>query len=84
MKSGFKDRTAIKDQRPKDKPVDGKKSPWDFTCPQYDQRTSCFVNAGTNYGVGFKQPVGHQGDATIKGPTLPQGNVNTMNLKVYE
>lgn len=59
MKSGFKDPIAIKKQDPKDKPVDGKKSPWDFTCPQYDQRSSCFVNAGTHYGVGHKQPVGH-------------------------
>jgi hypothetical protein len=58
MKSGFKDPTAIKNQKPKDKPVDGKNSPWDFRCPQYDERSSNFVNAGTHYGVGHRQPVG--------------------------
>ncbi len=34
------------------------KSPWDFTCPEYDERTSCYVNAGSHYGVGHRQPVG--------------------------
>lgn len=80
MKSGFKDPIAIKKQDPKDKPVDGKKSPWDFTCPQYDQRSSCFVNAGTHYGVGHKQPVGHPGNPTVSAPTLPFGRPETMEV----
>jgi hypothetical protein len=59
MKTGFKDPIAIKNQRPEDKPKDKQTSlGWDFRCPQYDQRTSCFVNAGTHYGIGHKQPVG--------------------------
>lgn len=78
MKSGFKDPTAIKSQRPKDKPVDGKNSPWDSTCPQYDQRSSCYVNAGTHYGVGSKQPVGHSGPTKQFVDVLPQGRVKTM------
>jgi hypothetical protein len=78
MKTGFKDRTAPKDQKPKDKPVDGKKSPWDFSCPQYDQRSSCFVNAGTNYGTGIKQPVGT--DTHSNSYAVPVGRVNTMRL----
>lgn len=80
MKSGFKDPTDIKSQSPKDKPVDGKKSPWDFTCPQYDQRSSCFVNAGTHYGVGSRQPVGKQGNPSSSADTLPMGRVNTMRI----
>ncbi len=80
MKSGFKDPAAIKNQKPQDKPIDGKKSPWDFTCPQYDQRSSCFVKAGTNYGVGYKQPVGHEGNAKSKVDVLPMGKVNTMRV----
>lgn len=80
MKSGFKDPISIKDQKPKDKPMDGKKSPWDFTCPQYDQRSSCFVNAGTHYGVGHRQPVGHEGNPKSRAPTLPMGRVNTMEV----
>jgi hypothetical protein len=78
MKTGFKDPTAIKNQRPEDKPKDGKKSPWDFTCPQYDQRTSNFVNAGTHYGVGHKQPVGHQNDPKQRVDVLPFGRPSTL------
>lgn len=78
MKSGFKDPIAIKNQSPKDKPVDGKNSPFDFTCPQYDQRSSCFVNAGTHYGVGHRQPVGKM-SASNNGP-IPYGNVQTMRV----
>lgn len=32
--------------------------PWDFEAPQYDMRSSCFVQAGCDYGTGFKQPMG--------------------------
>ena len=78
MKSGFKDPIAIKGQRPTDKPVDGKKSPWDFTCPQYDQRSSCFVNAGTHYGVGHNQPVGHEGAPKQRVDVMPFGRPSTM------
>jgi len=80
MKSGFKDPIAIKKQNPMDKPKDGKKSPWDFTCPQYDQRSSCFVNAGTHYGVGHAQPVGHEGNPRSKVECLPYGRVKTMEV----
>lgn len=84
MKTGFKDRTEIKKQDPKDKPQDSKPYPlgWDFRCPQYDQRSSCFVNTGTHYGTGIKQPVGHKGDAEMRANCLPYGKVNT--LKTYE
>ncbi len=78
MKSGFKDPIAIKNQEPKDKPVEGKNSPWDFRCPQYDERSSCYVNAGTHYGVGHNQPVGHGGNPKVTADCLPKGRVNTM------
>lgn len=80
MKSGFKDPIAIKKQSPKDHPKDGKKSPWDFTCPQYDERSSCFVNAGTHYGVGHRQPVGKHGNPSEKAATLPSGRPATMEV----
>lgn len=80
MKSGFSEPNAIKNQKPKDKPVDGKNSPWDFRCPQYDQRHSNFVNAGTHYGVGINQPVGHPGNPKARVSTLPYGRVNTMKV----
>lgn len=79
-KSGFKDPSAIKQQRELDSPVDGKKSPWDFRCPQYDQRTSNFINAGTHYGVATNQPVGREGNPKERAPCLPFGRVNTMRI----
>jgi len=82
MKSGFKDPAAIKSQKPKDKPIDGKPYPlgWDFRCPQYDQRSSVFVNAGTDYGVGMKQPIGSKNEPKQRVDTLPFGRVDTMQV----
>lgn len=78
MKSGFSDPIKIKNQRPEDKPVDGKNSPWDFRCPQYDQRSSNFVNAGTHYGVGYAQPVGTEKHKNSN--VIPKGRVETMRV----
>ena len=68
MKTGFKNPIAVKE---------GKKikSPWNFDQPPYDERTSCFVNAGTNYGVGHKTPVGK---FEASGYSIPSNKVNTM------
>lgn len=81
-KAGFKEPNAIKKQVPGDKPIDGKKSPWDFTCPQYDQRSSCFVNAGTNYGDGHRQPVGHFGNPKDPVEVMPYGT--RMHVGKYD
>lgn len=72
-KSGFKDPIA---------PPSGKekKSPWDYRCPTYDERTSCYVNAGSHYGVGHTNPVGHDGKVKQRVPTMPFGKVNTMKV----
>jgi len=78
MKSGFHDPIAIKNQQPKDKPSGRKPNVWDFSCPQYDERSSNFINAGTHYGVGHTQPVGHVGNPKEKAATLPTGRVKTM------
>ena len=78
QKSGFSDPARIKDQNPQDKPKEGVKSPWDFRCPQYDERSSNFVNAGTHYGVGLKQPVGHTGNPKQFADTLPQTRRDTL------
>jgi|SRR5271170_1287427 len=85
MKSGFDDPIAIKKQNPKDKPAD--KMPetiWDFRCPQYDERSSCFVNTGTHYGVGHRQPVGRMGNPKEKASTLPQDRRNVTSMEVDE
>ncbi len=78
--SHFSDPDKIKSQRPEDKPKDGKNSLWDFRCPQYDQRSSCFVNAGTHYGVGINQPVGHKGNPKERVDVLPFGRPETMRV----
>jgi hypothetical protein len=77
-KSGFADPARIKAEREKEMPKDGKNSPWDFRCPQYDQRSSNFINAGTHYGIGIKQPVGHEGPAKQTVDVLPCCGVKTM------
>lgn len=79
MDTGFKEPNAIKNQKPKNQPKDGKNTPWDYRCPQYDQRSSCFVKAGTNYGVGHRQPVGSEGNPKQRVPTMPFGRVKTMS-----
>jgi len=81
-KPGISDPIQIKAQREIDKPVDGKNSPWDFRCPQYDQRSSNFVNAGTHYGVGRNQPVGHSGNPATSASTLPQDRRNVTTMRV--
>ncbi len=73
MESGFKDPIKVKDHKKM-------KSPWDFTCPDYDERSSCYVNAGSHYGVGHNQPVGHEGNPKTSSPMLPQGRVKTMSV----
>lgn len=78
MKKGFKDPIHPTSKTPPCKPEDGKDSSWDYRAPQYDQRHSCFVNAGTDYGVGFNQPVGtHQPSKTSP---IPMGKVDTMSV----
>lgn len=75
---GFADPDRIKDQNPNDFPVNTIKSPWDFSCPQYDQRSSNFVNAGTHYGTAMRQPVGHKGPAKQEVDTFPRRRVDTL------
>lgn len=71
MKTGFKNPIE---------PKEGKKikSPWNYDAPQYDERSSCYVNAGTHRGVGHKQPVGK--DKARAGGVIPTGRVKTMDL----
>jgi hypothetical protein len=38
------------------------KNPWSFSAPQYDQRSSGYICAGTDYGVGHKTPVGSRSE----------------------
>lgn len=71
MKTGFKDRLEVYLKEKK------AKSPWNFDAPQYDERTSCFVSAGTNYGEGRRQPLGTVRHSSEGG--VPRGRVNTLS-----
>lgn len=75
-KSGFDD--PIKANNPKK----ATHSYWQHPQPQYDERSSCFINAGTDYGVGRNSPVGSKGNPTKTAPTLPMDcrKVKTMSL----
>jgi hypothetical protein len=70
METGFPDK-----QEKKYKAI---KNPWDFRMPMYDERTSCYTNAGSHYGIGYCQPVGHEGKAALHVDTLPYGKVKTQ------
>lgn len=48
------------------------KYPWDFKAPSYDNRTSCSISAGNDYGVGFNQPVGKMKASSFKSGPIPQ------------
>jgi hypothetical protein len=50
------------------------KSPWDYRMPHYDERSSCYMDAGTHYGVGFNNPVGHDGPVKQRVATMPFGH----------
>lgn len=70
----FKDPIAVRNQKPKEV----KKSPWDFSSPKYDNRSGPFVKAGTDYGVGHRNPVGHKNGAKANVDTMPMtsGSIN--------
>lgn len=55
------------------------KSPWDFTQPHYDQRSSCFVNAGSHHGVGYIQPIGSKNHTSKGGVPIGKGMGMTVD-----
>jgi hypothetical protein len=48
------------------------KYPFDFRAPTYDNRTSCSISAGHDYGVGFTQPIGLEKARPITSGPIPQ------------
>ena len=69
MKTGFKNKMEEKDNRKI-------ASPWNFDAPPYDERSSCYVNAGSHYGVGHTQPIGSLKHSNKGG--VPIGRHHTM------
>jgi len=44
----------------------------EFRAPAYDNRTSCSVQGGDNYGVGFRTPVGKFKPSSMEAGPIPQ------------
>lgn len=61
---------------------DSGKYPFDFKAPSYDNRSSCSIAAGNDYGIGYNQRVG-----TMRGTGLDSGSnpvpsgVHTKSIK---
>ena len=51
------------------------KSPYDFKSMPYDQRSSSFISAGNQFGVGKRQPIGKTGEPSNQGP-IPFGKID--------
>jgi hypothetical protein len=52
--------------------VDNGGYPWEFKAPAYDNRSSCAMRAGNDYGVGFRTPVGMDKPRSIESGPIPQ------------
>lgn len=46
--------------------------PFEFKAPSYDNRTSCSMKAGNDYGVGFRTPIGKDKASSMKSGPIPQ------------
>lgn len=66
MKAPFKDPIA-----PRQKKRDGQDE-WSYKAPSYDNRTSCSVSAGDDYGIGFRTPVGKEMASGMESGPIPQ------------
>ena len=46
--------------------------PFEFKAPSYDNRTSCSMRAGDDYGIGFRNPIGKDKVGSIESGPIPQ------------
>lgn len=68
-KTGFKDPIAVKKR----------KTSSSFKAPTKEEATTGrYMEAGDDYGIGHKSPVGHEGNPKKNAPTLPFGRVKTL------
>jgi hypothetical protein len=56
---------VLKDRLDPKKRENGKNE-WSFRAPSYDNRTSCSISAGNDYGIGVTQPIGSKKVTSIK------------------
>lgn len=48
------------------------KYPFDFKAPSYDNRTSCSISAGDDYGIGHRNPIGKDSAKGLESSPIPQ------------
>jgi hypothetical protein len=58
--------------------------PFEFKAPTYDNRTSCSISAGNDYGVGFKQPIGKETASPITAGPIPQKAKAFSPFEIFE
>lgn len=46
--------------------------PFEFKAPSYDNRTSCSMSAGDDYGTGFRTPLGKEKARSLSEGPIPQ------------
>lgn len=56
---------------------------WSFKAPCYDNRTSCSISAGNDYGVGFNQPVGKEKASDMSAGPIPQDSYCFSPDKIF-
>lgn len=66
MNKVLKDPIAVKQKK-----RDGLKQ-WSFKAPSYDNRTSCSLSAGDDYGIGHRIPVGKEKAGSLESGPIPQ------------
>lgn len=66
MSKILKDRLAPKER------VNETQKEWTYNAPSYDNRTSCSISAGDNYGIGRTNPIGKESAAPMSAGPIPQ------------
>jgi hypothetical protein len=60
------------------------KYPFDFRAPTYDNRTSCSISAGHNYGIGYRTPDAPMEAREITNGPIPQKSKAFSPYEIFE
>lgn len=73
----MKDPIAVKQKK-----RDGQKE-WSYKAPSYDNRTSCSMSAGDDYGIGHRTPVGKEKAGSVESGPIPQKSYSFSPDEVF-
>lgn len=79
-KTGLVDPLDPKVVKPRMLSEERERNLFNFKAPAYDRRSSYYIEAGTDYGVGFAQPVGHVGRPKDMTDVIPFGRPKTLRV----